>query len=173
MAKLIHVIAACAENRVIGRDGRLPWRIPEDLAFFQQQTAGAICVLGRVGYETWPRATRDGRRPVVLTSRPLPQPPETLAANADFHAPLIAPSLPAAVAIAAALPGEIYVCGGQRIFEETFALRQPLRLHLTLIHAEITGDRYFPEWRDGSWREILRRESADANFAYTFLTLER
>ena len=74
---------------------------------------------------------------------------------------------------AEALPGEIYLCGGQRIFEETFALTRPLRLHLTLIHAEIAGDRFFPEWRQPAWRETARRESADANFRYTFLTLER
>lgn len=169
---MIHVIVACAENRVIGRDGRLPWRIPEDMAFFHQQTAGQICVLGRVGYETWPRATLDGRRPIVLTRRPLPFAAGSASAE-DFHPPLVVNSLAAALAAAEDLPGEIYVCGGQRIFEETLALTRPLRLHLTLIHAEVPGDRFFPEWRDGSWREIARRESADENFRYTFLTLER
>ena len=85
----------------------------------------------------------------------------------------VAATLPDALARAEALPGEIYLCGGQRIFEETFALTRPLRLHLTLIHAEIAGDRFFPEWRQPAWRETARRESADANFRYTFLTLER
>jgi dihydrofolate reductase len=48
-----------------------------------------------------------------------------------------------------------------------------IRLHLTLIHAEIAGDRFFPEWRRLAWREISRRESADENYRYTFLDLER
>ena len=57
--KLLNLIVACAENRVIGRDRRLPWRIPEDLQFFHDQTAGQTVVLGRVCFETWPRATSE------------------------------------------------------------------------------------------------------------------
>ena len=159
----LNVIVACAENRVIGRAGRLPWHIPEDLAFLHAATAGQVCVLGRVCYETWPRVREDGRRPVVLTR------------NGALAEPgvRIAGSLGEALGIAAALPGEIYVCGGQRVYEETLALARPLRLHLTLVHAELPGDTYFPEWRHLSWRELERRESADTNFRYTFLTLDR
>lgn len=167
MAKLLHVIVACAENRVIGRNGKLPWRIPEDLEFFHAETAGQICVLGRICYETWPRVREDARRPIVITrNRALEQP--------GVH---VASSLPEALAIAETLPGELYICGGQRIYEETFALAEkehrPLRLHLTLVHADVPGDTFFPEWRHLDWRELARRESADANYRYTFFTLER
>lgn len=163
MSKLLHLIVACSENRVIGRAGRLPWRIPEDMRFFHDQTAGQICVLGRVCFETWPRVRQDGRRPVVITrNRALAQPGVAVAA-----------SLAEAVAIADSLPGEIYICGGERIYEETLALDRPQRLHLTLIHADVAGDTYFPEWRHLAWRETARRESGDANYRYTFLTLER
>jgi dihydrofolate reductase len=163
----LHLIVACAENRVIGRAGRLPWHIPEDLKFFHDETAGHTCILGRICYETWPRVRADGRRPVVITrNRALEQPGVRVAAT-----------VPAALAIAETLPGPIYICGGQRIYEETFALAatesRTLRLHLTLIHADVPGDTFFPEWRHLSWRELNRRESADANFRYTFLTLER
>jgi len=159
----LNVIVACAENRVIGRDRRLPWHIPEDLAFFHAATAGQVCVMGRICFETWPRVEQDGRRPVVITrntTRVKPGVP-------------VAGSLGDALAIADTMPGKIYVCGGQRIYEETLALERPLRLHLTLIHAEIAGDTYFPEWRHLPWREIARRESSDTNFRYTFLTLDR
>ena len=44
MSKLLHLIVACAENRVIGRNGRLPWHIPEDLKYFHEETAGQICL---------------------------------------------------------------------------------------------------------------------------------
>jgi dihydrofolate reductase len=163
MPKLLNLIVACAENRVIGRDGRLPWSIPEDLQFFERETAGQICVLGRICFETWPKAARDGRRAIVLTrNRSL--------ARENVH---IAASLTAALQIAEMLPGEIFVCGGQRIYEETLALDRPLRLILTLVHAEVPGDTYFPEWRHLQWREVDRRESSDANYRYTFLVLER
>ncbi|MBI4625588.1 MAG: dihydrofolate reductase [Verrucomicrobia bacterium] len=171
MPKPLNLIVACAENRVIGRGGKLPWHIPEDLKFFHAETAGQICVLGRVCFETWPRATLDGRRPVVISSR--------LLAGARRHerqrveGVRLAATVPDALAIADALPGEIYICGGQRIFEETLVLDRPMRLHLTLIHAEVPGDTFFPEWRHLPWREVSRRESADANVRYTFFTLEK
>jgi dihydrofolate reductase len=166
VSKLLHVIVACSENRVIGRDGKNPWRIPEDMKFFHDETAGQICVMGRICYENWPRAGQEGRRPIVIASKPLPTRPQQTE-------PLVARSLADALVQAEALPGELYICGGQRIYEETMALARPLRLHLTLIHAHVEGDRYFPEWRLHPWREISRRESADANYRYTFLTLDR
>lgn len=167
MPKLLHVIVACAENRVIGRDGRMPWRIPEDMAFFHAQTAGQICIMGRVCFDTWPGATRDGRRSIVVTSQPLPATPD------DASAAIAVGSLASALAAGESLPGDLYVCGGQRLYEEALALPRPRRLHLTLIHAAVPGDRYFPEWREIAWREIGRHESADANYRYTFLELDR
>lgn len=165
MPKPLNLIVACAENRVIGRDGRLPWRIPEDFQFFARATAGKICVQGRVCFQSWTRAAKDGRQPVVVTRQ------SALACDGVR----VVPSFTAALAVAETLPGEVYVCGGQRIFEEALALAgtRVLRLHLTLIHAEVAGDTFFPEWRHLAWRELARRESADANFRYTFFTLER
>ena len=174
MPKLLHLQVACAEHRVIGREGRLPWSIPEDLKFFHDQTAGQTVVLGRVCFETWPRVRLDGRQPVVITSR-LPDPPAAGAADEGKWSPplLTAASLPKALAIADTLPGEIHICGGERIYGETLALDRPMRLHLTLVHADVPGDTFFPEWRHLAWRETARRESADTHFRYTFFTLER
>lgn len=169
--KLVHVIVACAENRVIGRNGRVPWRIPEDMAFFHARTAGQICLMGRVCFDTWPGATRDGRRTIVITSHSLPASRSAGSAPETFPCP--AGSLAAALEMAEATAGEIFICGGQRIYEEALALDRPLRLHLTLIHAEIPGDRFFPEWRQDAWNEISWREGADSNHRYTFLELER
>lgn len=163
MPKLLNLIVACAENRVIGRGGKLPWRIPEDARFFHEETAGKICVLGRVCFETWPRATLDGRRCVVLSRH------TALARENVF----VVPDLAAALARAEALPGEIYICGGEKIYAESLALQRPMRLHLTLVHAEVPGDTFMPEWRHLAWREVSRRESADANFRYTFSNLDR
>lgn len=163
MPKPLNLIVACAENRVIGRRGKLPWHIPEDLAFFHAETAGQVCVLGRICFQSWPRATLDDRRPIVITRD------RSLASERV----LVASSLTEALALADPLPGEIMICGGERIYAETLALDRPLRLRLTLIHAEIEGDTYIPEWRHLAWREIARRESGDAHYRYTFLTLER
>jgi dihydrofolate reductase len=158
----LNLIVSCAENRVIGRGGKLPWSIPEDWHFFQAQTAGQIVILGRICYETWPGAVRDGRRAIVVSSVPLEVPAGVLTAD----------SLPAAIALAGRMAGDLYICGGQRIYEEAIVWPGPIRLYITLVHAEVAGDRYFPEWRDRPWREVARRAGADRNWRYTFLTLE-
>jgi dihydrofolate reductase len=163
MPKMLNLMVACAENRVMGRKNRLPWRIPEDLRVFHEETAGKTIVLGRICYQTWPRAREDGRRLVVVSSN------RSLARDGVQ----VAGSVPEALGIAETMPGEIYVNGGERIFEEVMSLDRPMRLHLTLVHAEVEGDRYFPEWRHLAWREVSRRASADANFSYTFYILER
>jgi dihydrofolate reductase len=160
---MINLMVACAENRVMGRKDRLPWRIPEDLRLFHEETAGRTIVLGRICYETWPRAREDGRRLIVITSNP----------SLERDGVRVARSVPEALEIAEAMPGEIYVTGGERIFEEVLALQRPMRLRLTLVHAVVPGDRFFPEWRHLQWREVGHRESSDENYRYTFFTLER
>ncbi len=183
MPKLLNLIVACAENRVIGRAGRLPWHIPEDARFLRQQTAGQICILGRVSYDTWPAVHADGRRPIVLTNHPLDSPPgtnrqhpgvtEAAVAAVNPHPGIAAGTLAEALAVADSLPGAVYICGGQRVYEEALRLDRPMRLHLTLVHAAPPGDTFLPEWQHLPWRTISRRESADSNFRYTFFTLER
>jgi len=163
MIKPLHLIVACAQNRVIGRDGEIPWHIPEDQAHLHTETAGQTVVLGRICYETWPQVLADDRRPIVISR------------NAALARPgvEVAPSLAAALEIADRLPGRIMICGGERIYAEALAQPRPLVLHLTLIHAEVAGDTFFPEWRHLAWRETDRRESRDENFRYTFFALEK
>lgn len=172
MSKPIQLIVACAENRVIGRAGRLPFDIPEDKQWFHDQTANQTVVLGRICYETWPRVRSDGRQPVVITSQPerLKSVPAAGPVT-PVTCPRTAPNVPSALALAETLPGQIMVCGGQRIYEETLPIAD--RLLLTLVHAPVEGDTWFPEWRHLSWREIWRREGSDPNYRYTFTILER
>jgi dihydrofolate reductase len=161
MSKPLNLIVACAENRVIGRDRRLPFDIPEDKAWFHEKTAGTTVVLGRICFETWPKVLADGRQPVVITRD------RGLASDRVR----VAATVTEALALAQTLPGEIMICGGQRIYEETLPLAD--RLLLTLVHAAVPGDTFFPEWRQLPWRETWRKDSADANYRYTFSMLER
>ncbi|MBI2513342.1 MAG: dihydrofolate reductase [Opitutae bacterium] len=161
MPKPINLIVACGENRVIGNGRRLPFHIPEDKAWFNEKTAGTVVVLGRICYEIWTRVHLDGRVPVVITSHPE-------IAQSGAH---VAANVADALSIAQSLPGEIMVCGGQRVYEETLPIAD--RILLTLVHAEVEGDVFFPEWRHLTWRETWRKESADAHYRYTFSVLER
>lgn len=173
MTKPLNLIVACAENRVMGLGRRLPFHIPEDKAWFYAKTAGQTVVLGRICYEIWPRVLLDGRQPVVITSQPA-----LVRADAERRfgpgaadRVQLAPDVPTALAKAQTLPGAIMICGGQRIYEETLPLAD--RLLLTLVHAEVPGDTFFPEWRHLPWHETWRRDGRDANYRYTFSILER
>ncbi len=161
MPKPISLIVACTENRVIGNGRRLPFQVPEDNAWFAAKTAGCVVILGRVSFEVWPAAQTGGRQPVVVTR-------DLSLATTGVR---VAATVTEALAIAQTLPGEIMVCGGERIYEETLPLAQ--RLFLTLVHVELPGDVLFPEWRNYLWRETWKRESKDANFCYTFSVLEK
>ena len=161
MPKSVYLIVACSENRVIGRRGSLPWSIPEDTKFFQEKTRGHTVVMGSRSFGEWPGCVK-GRDVVVVTHEPEKIPP-------GVH---VAFTLPEAVALAQNLRGDIYLCGGQRIYEEGLALGD--RLYLTLVHTVIDdGDTFFPDWQNDFPREIARRESRDANTRYTFLTFGR
>lgn len=163
MPRPFNLIVACAENRAIGFQGRLPWRIPEDWRYFRQQTAQATVVLGRLSFESWRSVLEDGRHAVVVTRN------ESLAGERVR----VAGSLSAGLTVAAGMPGEIFVCGGQRLFEEAITRPEAQRLYLTLVHADLPGDRFFPAWQQQFPRVIESRESADANFRYTFMVLAR
>src|ERR1700712_3688589 len=126
MPKPINLIVACTENRVIGRNRRLPFAIPDDKAWFNEKTANNIVVLGRIGFEAWPGALAENRTPIVITRA------KSLASDRVR----VAPSVPEALAVAQTLPGEIMVCGGQRVYEETLPLAQ--RLFLTMVHLAVT-----------------------------------
>ena len=161
MSAPLSLIVACSENRVIGRGGRLVFRLDDDRTWFEHHTAGRTVVLGRLCFESWPGATEVGRQPIVVSRQtgPLPAPARRATSVAD------------ALAQARTLPGEIMVCGGQRIYEETMPLAD--RLYLTLVHITVEGDRWFPAWRELSWRESYRRESDEAGLHCTYLVLER
>lgn len=173
MERPLQLIVACDAHRVIGHGRRLPFRIPEDQAWFHEKTAGATVVLGRICFEVWPRVLLDGRTAVVLHSQPAAVRAGAErrfgpAALARLH---VVPDVAAALATARALAGDLMVCGGQRLYEETLPLAD--RLLLTEVHATVAGDVWFPEWRHLAWRETWRREGADANYRYTFRVLDR
>jgi dihydrofolate reductase len=159
---LVSLIVAMAKNRVIGRDNRLPWRLPADLAHFKRVTMGKPMVMGRKTWESLP-GLLPGRRHIVVTR------------DKDYRAEgcTLAHSLDQALQAAAEAP-EVMVVGGGTIYKEMLARAD--RLYLTLVDVEVEGDARFPEIDYGDWRE-LRRESHPADprnaYACTFLELER
>ena len=163
MSRSLNLIVACAENRVIGRGGQLPWRIPEDWKFFKNRTAGATVILGRISYLSWKSILEDNRRAIVLTRNR-----ELVRDRVE-----VVGSLDEAVTAANQHAAEIFICGGQKIFEEAIVRADVERLYLTLVHANVEGDRTFPAWQREFPVVLEQREGADEQYRYTFYVLGR
>ena len=156
------IVAAIADNGVIGRAGTLPWHLPDDLRRFKALTMGRPILMGRRTFESIGRPL-PGRRNLVLTrsSKPLPEGVQAVA------------SLELALHECAGEP-ELCVIGGADVFRE--ALPRADRLELTRVHATMDGDVKFPDYDTAQWRELSRSEHpADARHAWpmTFQTLGR
>ena len=164
---VVSLIAAVADNGVIGRAGGLPWHLPADLRRFKRLTLGHHLVLGR---STW--ETLDGPLPertvVVVSRRP------GYRADGAHVVTTVVQAL--ALAHDAGDP-EPFIAGGAQIYRE--ALTQGLvdRMYLTRIHRAYEGDTRFPDWEEEAWRVVAREAHAaegDADRpAFEFLVLER
>ncbi len=158
---MVSLIAAVARNRVIGREGRLPWRLPEDMAWFKRHTMGHAVVMGRKTLQGI-GGPLSGRTNIVLSR------------DAEFSAEGCRVARSAEEAVGIAGQGEVFVIGGQSVY----ALFLPLaaRLYLTEIDAEIPGDAFFPEFDRAGWKAIhSERGIVDAKnpIPHTFVIYER
>lgn len=153
----VSLIAAMAENRVIGREGRLPWHIPADLERFRDLTMGHTLIVGRRTWESIGRSL-PGRRMIVLTRS------ETILAQGC----IIAHDLSGALSLAGD-DTEIFVGGGEDVFRQALPLAR--RIFLTVVHGAFEGDTFFPEV-PLDFRETERQE-VPGTPPCTFLTFER
>jgi dihydrofolate reductase len=159
----VALIAALADNGVIGNDNRLPWRLPADLRRFRRLTLGHWLVMGRKTFDGLGRPL-PGRETVVLSR-------QRAYAPAGAH---VAHSLREALALARG--AEVFIAGGAEVYGEALARGLADGLWLTRIHRDFGGDAFFPELDLGSWRLVTaERHEPDheASFAYTFLRYER
>jgi dihydrofolate reductase len=167
---MISIIVAMDKNRLIGRNGRLPWRLPDDMKWFREQTMGKPMVMGRKTFESIPDRFRPlpGRHNIVLTRQR-----DTRQRDYEAEGVTVVHTIEAALAAAGAVD-EIVVIGGADLYGQL--LPQTKRLYLTLIDAEFTGDAYFPAIEGTAWREIYRQEhpvDERHDFPFTWLILER
>lgn len=167
----IVLVAAVAENRVIGDDGGMPWHYPADLAHFKRLTTGHPVIVGRATYESI--ADRIGgplpdRTSVVLTTRD-PDLPEGAAVANDVEE---------AVARATADATErgvdaVFVIGGATVYEQF--LDRADRMVLTEVPGRPDGDTRFPAWDDEEWIETDRETvpAGNTDDEISFVTYER
>jgi dihydrofolate reductase len=157
---VISIVVAHSRNRVIGRDGGLPWRLPGDMRHFRELTTGHTVLMGRRTFESLPDSFRPlpGRRNLVLSTDPAYG-----AEGAEVFGDL--------ASALEACDHECFVIGGAQTYEESLPIVR--RLHATEIDAEIEGDVYFPEIGP-DWRLVEESERLSENeLAYRIRTYER
>jgi dihydrofolate reductase len=162
---MISIIAALQPDHCIGIQGHLPWRQFNDLQRFKQLTMGSALIMGRKTYDSIGR-NLPGRTSIVLSKSQTLVTPYTK----------FVPDLPSAIAVADSITekGEIFVVGGSEIFKE--ALPLATRMYLTVVHAKVKGDTYFPPLTLLDWqmRPPALGQADDRNeFAYDFRIYDR
>jgi dihydrofolate reductase len=139
----VTLVVAAGRNRVIGRQGEIPWRLPGEQAMFKALTIGHVLVMGRLTYDSIGRPL-PGRRTVVVTRQPDWQP--SAGPHPDVH---VADGVEAALALAGSLDPEVFVVGGGEIYAAT--LPRADAMVVTWVDAEPEGDAYFPEFDHADW----------------------
>jgi dihydrofolate reductase len=155
----LYLVAAVASNRIIGRNGQLPWHLPEDLKHFKRLTMGQAVIMGRRTWESLGRAL-PGRENIVVTRQ------------AGYEAPgaAVASSLEAALALCAG-DAVAFVIGGEQLFAESLPIAAGMVL--TEIQRDYEGDTRFPEYDRSRWRETQReRHTAADGTRFDFVLYE-
>jgi dihydrofolate reductase len=159
---MISIIVALSKNKVIGKDNKLPWKLPADLKRFKELTLGKPVIMGRKTFESIGKPLAN-RLNIVLTS------------DKNFKAEgVIAVHSREEAVKAAGNAEEIMVIGGASVYKEFLPLAQ--RIYLTVVSAEFEGDAFFPDFDLDAWKTVNRedRESDDKNhYHHTFTILEK
>ncbi|MGE6568075.1 type 3 dihydrofolate reductase [Shewanella vesiculosa] len=156
----IAMIAAMANNRVIGKDNKMPWHLPEDLRHFKAMTLSKPVVMGRKTFESIGRPL-PGRHNIVISRN----------SQLSIDGVTCVQSFDDAVA-AAGDCDEIVVIGGGQLYQQL--LPKADILYLTLIDLDVDGDTVFPDWDDGSWQlQNSVNATNDKGLQYSFNTLHK
>ena len=163
----VGLIVACSENSVIGRDGDLPWHLPEDLKHFMRTTKGHAVIMGRKTFETLEKPL--GGRLNVVISRSMSidsQIPGQLAVVRSLQEAIDA-SRQADQAVGGFGKGLVWIAGGGEIYKQAMDVAD--LIVRTRVHCEIDGDTYFPDIDPDRWKlECSEEHPADDRHKFGF-----
>jgi len=157
------MIAAMTEDRVIGIKNTLPWKLPNDMKWFRQNTMGKPIVMGRKTFESFGAKALPGRTNIIIT-----RDESYLAADS-----IVVHSVDEALKAAGDVE-EIMIIGGASFYEQM--LPKADRLYLTFVQAELDGDAWFPEINNNDWNKVERinhKKDEKNRYAHSFMILER
>ena len=159
---VLSLIAAVANNRVLGKDNQLLWHLPGDMRHFRETTRGKPVIMGRKTWESLPEKFRPlpGRQNVVVSRNPAYSAPGAILVRSLEEA------------IGKVEGDEIFVIGGAELYRQALPVAE--RLYLTEIAADFEGDCWFPEYSLNQWEELSRSQpTEEGGLAYTFAVYQR
>lgn len=160
---MISCIVAMDQNRVIGVENQLPWRLPEDLKHFKKTTQHHAVIMGRKTYDSIGKPLPN-RRNIVLSRQ----------AGLEIAGCDVCQTIEQALKLCTG-DTEVFVIGGEQIYK--LAMPYAKRLYVTQVHTKVAkGDAHFPEISAREWKKVSEEDrSADEKhaFAYSFLVFER
>ena len=157
------MIAAMTEERVIGIKNTLPWKLPNDMKWFRQNTMGKPIVMGRKTFESFGAKALPGRTNIIITRDENYQAADSIVVHSIDDA-----------LTAAGDAEEVMIIGGASFYEQM--LPKADRLYLTFVHAELKGDAWFPEINNNDWNKVekFHHKKDDKNqYAHSFIILDR
>lgn len=163
----LSLIAAMADNRVIGINNTLPWKLPSDMRWFRQHTLGKPVIMGRKTFESFGGRTLPDRTNIIITRD----------VNYQAEGTVVVTSIAEAIEQASqssALVDEAMIIGGASFYEQM--LDKVDRMYLTFVHTELDGDAWFPEYNLDDWQQVERIDvDADEKnpFAHSFVIFDK
>ncbi len=154
---MIALIVAYAKNKVIGNEGRIPWRIKGEQRRFRELTTGNVVVMGRRSYEEIGKPLPNRMNIVVSTTK-------------EFTGEDLVTVKSLDEAIRAAGDRDVYISGGARLYEEALSIVE--KMYITEVEAEIEGDTYFPVFDESAFEKEIN-ERVDGEIPYTYVTYTR
>ena len=159
---MLILIAAVAQNNVIGKDNELVWHLPADMRFFKNTTMGHTLIMGRKTFESFGKPL-PGRKSIVITRQK----------NWQYEGVKVVHSLDEAIK-AAPQGEEVFIVGGAEIYR--LALPLCKKMYLTIVHHEFEGDTFFPPVDFTQWKLISEEKHPTDEkhaFAFSIRTYER
>ncbi len=152
------IIVAMTRDRVIGKDGRIPWHEPDDLKHFKRTTTGHAIIMGRKTYDSIGRPL-PGRRNIVITRNPDYAPPAVQSSIINQQSSIdVVHSLDGALDLCRRRDEKMaFIIGGAQIYELALPLADELLV--TQIPNAVAGDTFFPEWKNGDWEQTAETEA--------------
>ncbi len=161
---ILSIVAAVANNNVIGSENRLIWHMPADLRHFKELTMGHTLIMGRKTFESIGKPLK-GRKTIVVTSRKNYKPEGAETAQSVRDAIRMVKQ-----------EKEVFVTGGSEIYEQTIDLYHTRRMYITRIYANFEGDAFFPDIDPEKW-ELMEMEEYEADeknqYPYAFMTYKK